>query len=267
MILEVHFVPVDAPSTSRPQRSPPGDDDSTDPPDEDEASDQADSGEDARDASSSLTEGARSRSPRQEGPRGPPPPRPVNRSAGRYVNTAGRANMWTPVCCQHAHCSGLRGSTPVLLVVLLCCLPMTTVYGLISFAAAATAERRFCGSFPARIALFVLLGFSSGAISPSQAVQQAVAAHTAHARRTAADATLRGPDMLPTKMHAHRPLPTPCRSHFVRTVQQPQRGSVSDLTLLRQASRQPTCAAFLETRALLETLYRVFLFSTRPGGL
>ena len=96
MILEVHFVPVDAPSTSRPQRSPPGDDDSTDPPDEDEASDQADSGEDARDASSSLTEGARSRSPRQEGPRGPPPPRPVNRSAGRYVNTAGRANMWTP---------------------------------------------------------------------------------------------------------------------------------------------------------------------------
>ena len=113
--------------------------------------------------------------------------------------------------------------------------------------------------------LLAAAGLQIGAIRPSAAVCSS-GHHGGHTASLPAGLPAGRPGGFRSKPAPVRPVPTPCRT------QQPHGGrhpidvagadSLADHTLLREAARRPGCTAFLDARALLETLFEHFL----PAG-
>ena len=109
--------------------------------------------------------------------------------------------------------------------------------------------------------LLAAAGIQIGAIRASAAVCSSER-HDRHPASLPAGLPASRPGGFRSKPTPVRPVPTPCRA------QQPHGGrrlfavagvdSLADHTLLREAARQPGCTAFLDARALLETLLEHF---------
>ena len=263
MVLEVTFSPENPPGTGQevPQKMTR---DSSDPDDNGPRSPDrpgSDSSGIDRAPSPSLSESRRSRTPRQDGPRGPPPPAPVNSSNSALgPNLTGRDDKWTPTLLQHAFPSGKWAATPVLPVTLLpsSCVVFSLLAGLCVTALFVTGADAFLFVIPvctlqrgprtSLIHALLFVGVYSQLPRTCAAMQTFPACATAGHDDKPAYA-----GRLETSLLT-RPLPTPCRAkHLPRAgihAQMPQVGP----TLLQHAAGQPDCHAFREARAVLETL-------------